>query len=152
MNFKYVITLLFSLSLMLSKNDCSQKNTAVTTINQSVESEMDLGKFSMSLAVKDLKTSYEFYQKLGFQQLEGAGGFDQNWMILINGTSKIGLFQGMFPNNTLTFNPKDGRVIFTKLKDDGIQFEFMMGMDKEEGACSFSIVDPDGNSILVDQH
>lgn len=111
-----------------------------------------LGQFSMSLAVKDISAAYEFYQQLGFEHLEGAGSIADKWMILKNGTTKLGLFQGMFPTNTLTFNPSDARPIFRKVEAAKIPVTFSMGMDKAEGPCSFSISDPDGNPILVDQH
>jgi len=110
----------------------------------------ELGKFSISLSVKNIKTSYVFYQKLGFNKLDG--NIEQNWIILINGTSKIGLFQGMFPKNTITFNPKDVRKIHLKLNKLDVKPVFTNGLDKESGAASFSIIDPDGNPILIDQH
>jgi catechol 2,3-dioxygenase-like lactoylglutathione lyase family enzyme len=112
----------------------------------------DLGKFSISLAVEDIAASYEFYQKLGFTHLEGAGAVEQKWMILVNGTNKIGLFQGMFPTNTITFNPNDARTIYSDLTKDGIKPVYQVGMDTVEGPCSFSILDPDGNPVLIDQH
>lgn len=111
-----------------------------------------LGVFSMSLAVQDLKASYEFYRNLGFEHLEGAGSIEQQWMIMVQGDKKIGLFQGMFENNMLTFNPSDARPIAKKLKAEGFEFAYAIGLDKEEGPCSFSFSDPDGNLILVDQH
>ena len=114
--------------------------------------EVDLGKFSMSLAVKDIATSLAFYQKIGFKPLPGAGGIEQNWIILINGNSKIGLFQGMFPTNTITFNPKDACTIHEDLKSEGIPILMTLGIDKENGKCAFTIADPDGNPILIDQH
>ncbi len=69
-----------------------------------------------------------------------------------NGETKIGLFQGFFPSNTITFNPENARPLFKNIKDVGIQVAFEMGIDKKEGPCTFSIVDPDGNAILIDQH
>lgn len=107
----------------------------------------------MSLAVKDIAASKAFYEKLGFSPLEGAGSVEQKWLIMKNGTTKLGLFQGMFPQNTLTFNPSNARAIHAKLKDDpNVKILFSNGLEKESGACSFSFLDPDGNPILVDQH
>ncbi len=109
-----------------------------------------LGAFSMSLAVKDIKASKSFYEKLGFEMVDG--NLDQKWAILRNGKSKIGLFQGMFPSNTLTFNPKNARNIGKEAKAKGITITMVNGLDKKEGAASFMITDPDGNPILIDQH
>ena len=111
-----------------------------------------MGSYSISLNVQDIAKSYAFYGKLGFAPIEGKGSIAQKWMILSNGETKIGLFQGMFPSNTITFNPKDGRSIYSKLKKEGVEPAFESGMEKEEGPCTFSIIDPDGNPILIDQH
>jgi lactoylglutathione lyase len=110
---------------------------------------MELGTFSVSLAVKDIKASRAFYEKLGFSVLDGAE--EQNWLILRNGTTKIGLFQGMFPQNTLTFNPTDVRSIQKHLLSEGI--ELMQKADETtEGPAHIALLDPDGNPILFDQH
>ena len=122
---------------------------------------MDLGAFSISLTVKDLQVSREFYKKLGFEV--SAGDASQNWLILKNGDHVIGLFQGMFDKNTLTFNPgwdqnaetldrfMDVREIQQALKEQGV--EFVSEADESaSGPASFIILDPDGNPILVDQH
>lgn len=122
---------------------------------------MDLGAFSISLAVKHLATSKEFYQKLGFNVF--AGDEAQNWLILKSGTTVIGLFQGMFDKNMMTFNPGwDGnaenlteftnvRDIARGLKADGIAL--LDDVDEQsKGPGSFIVVDPDGNQILFDQH
>ena len=122
---------------------------------------MKLGAFSISLAVKDIHASKAFYEKLGFQDL--GGDISQNWLILKNSDIVIGLFQGMFDKNTLTFNPgwdqsaqnldefTDIREIEKQLKDAGV--ELMQGTDgSSEGPASFFLLDPDGNPILVDQH
>ncbi len=122
---------------------------------------MKLGAFSVSLAVKDIKLSKLFYEQLGFTEF--GGDIEQNWMIMKNGTTTIGLFQGMFDQNILTFNPGwDGNAnklkSFTDVRD--IQKElkikgFTMITEADEttsGPASFVIVDPDGNPILVDQH
>ncbi len=111
----------------------------------------ELKTYSISLNVKDIKTSYEFYQKLGFETMIG-GGLEQGWIIVENGHCKLGLFQGLFPKNTITFNPENGRQVLETLKSNGIEPSFTMGFDKEEGPCTISIVDPDGNPILIDQH
>lgn len=122
---------------------------------------MNLGAFSVSLAVKDIAASSEFYQKLGFEVF--GGDASQNWLILKNGDHTIGLFQDMFPKNMLTFNPgwnadtsaQDGftdiREIQRELKARGIEFQ-MEADETTEGPASFMIEDPDGNPILVDQH
>ncbi len=122
---------------------------------------MDLGAFSISLAVKDLGASRSFYEKLGFEAFFGDAS--QNWLILSNGDHVIGLFQGMFEKNILTFNPgwdnharkldryTDIRELQRRLKEQGI--ELLSEADEStSGPASFMIVDPDGNPILVDQH
>lgn len=122
---------------------------------------MDLGCFSVSLTVKDLQASKAFYEKLGFSVFAGDAG--QNWLILKNGATNIGIFQEMFDKNILTFNPGwdqdaqqvDGftnvRDIQRQLKADGIAFD-MEADESSTGPASFVITDPDGNLILVDQH
>jgi lactoylglutathione lyase len=122
---------------------------------------MELGAFSISLAVKDLGTSRAFYEKFGFKAF--AGDASQNWLIMKNGDHVIGLFQGMFEKNILTFNPgwdsnaqkldtfTDIRELQRQLKAQGVQFQ----QEADEGAtgpASFVVMDPDGNQILVDQH
>ena len=122
---------------------------------------MELGAFSISLAVKDIKASREFYEKLGFQSFGGDAA--QNWLIMKNGDHVIGLFQGMFEKNMLTFNPgwdcnarelkafTDVREIQRRLKAQGV--ELLSEADEEtDGPVSLMVVDPDGNPILVDQH
>lgn len=122
---------------------------------------MKLGAFSVSLTVKDIKISKLFYEQLGFTEF--GGNIEQNWIIMKNDTTTIGLFQGMFDQNILTFNPGwDGNAnklkSFTDVRD--IQKElkskgFTMITEADEtstGPASFVIVDPDGNPILVDQH
>jgi catechol 2,3-dioxygenase-like lactoylglutathione lyase family enzyme len=122
---------------------------------------MQLGCFSVSLAVKDLEISKQFYQKLGFSVF--GGDQSQNWLIMKNGDTNIGLFQGMFEKNILTFNPgwdQDARPVekFTdvrdlqkELKEKGIEFSSEADEDSS-GPASFIIVDPDGNPVLLDQH
>jgi catechol 2,3-dioxygenase-like lactoylglutathione lyase family enzyme len=122
---------------------------------------MQLGAFSISLAVKDINASKAFYEKLGFSTL--GGNLDQNWIILKNGPHVIGLFQGMFDKNMLTFNPgwdqdaknvdpfTDVRELQKKLKDAGLAF-VSEADEKTTGPASFILADPDGNPVLVDQH
>jgi lactoylglutathione lyase len=122
---------------------------------------MELGAFSVSLAVKDIEASKLFYEKLGFAVF--TGDQSQNWLIMKNGDYAIGLFQGMFDKNILTFNPgwnsdaqqlaefTDVRELQRRLKERGVN----MITEADEGStgpASFMIVDPDGNTILVDQH
>lgn len=109
---------------------------------------MDLGRFSISLAVKDLKKSQAFYEAIGFAMV--AGEPEKNWVILQNGEAKVGLFQGMFENNLMTFNPKDARAIEKAVVDAGYDVDSKTGPG--EGPTHFMMRDPDGNQILVDQH
>jgi len=122
---------------------------------------MELGAFSVSLAVKDLGASRAFYEKLGFAVFGGDPA--QNWLIMKNGNHVIGLFQGMFDRNILTFNPgwdsdarplgafTDVRELQRKLKARGIGF-ISEADESSTGPASFMVADPDGNTILVDQH
>ena len=118
-----------------------------------------LGAFSVSLAVKDLQASREFYENLGFTQFGGDG---ENYLILKNGEHLIGLFQGMFDRNILTFNPgwdqsagelesfTDVREIEAALTSRGLTLT--KATDSESGPDSITLVDPDGNPVLIDQH
>ncbi|AOM80251.1 VOC family protein [Pedobacter steynii] len=122
---------------------------------------MKLGAFSISLSVKDINASKSFYENLGFRVF--AGSLEQNYLIMKNGNALVGLFQGMFENNILTFNPgwdenaanlpsfDDVRTIQKQLKDKGVS---IMGEADESssGPASFMVTDPDGNTILFDQH
>jgi lactoylglutathione lyase len=122
---------------------------------------MQLGAFSISLAVKDIAASAAFYEKLGFSK--HGGDITQNWLVLKNGVTVIGLFQGMFEKNALTFNPgwnqnaqaldsfTDVREIQRQLKAQGIQF-LSEADEATTGPASFMVLDPDGNPIIVDQH
>jgi len=122
---------------------------------------MHLGAFSISLAVKDIEASREFYEKLGFEAFDG--DVSDNWLILRQGQHVIGLFQGMFERNMLTFNPgwdsdaqelssfTDVRDIQRHLKAQGIAF-VSEADESTTGPASFLVMDPDGNPILVDQH
>jgi hypothetical protein len=130
--------------------------------NQTAEKKsMEFGNFSVSLAVKDIKASLAFYQKLDFKQV--SGNLEQNWVVLQNGNARIGLFQGMFDKNILTFNPgwtkdketltdfQDVRELQRTLKSRGLT----MAPEANEtttGPAYFMLSDPDGNKLLVDQH
>ena len=122
---------------------------------------MNLGTFSISLAVKDIEASRTFYEKFGFTVFMGNAA--QKWLILKNGAHVIGLFQGMFEKNILTFNPgwdsnaqkldsfTDVRDLQRQLKAQGVEFQ-VQADENTTGPASFIAADPDGNSILVDQH
>ncbi|VVT07911.1 VOC family protein [Hoeflea sp. EC-HK425] len=122
---------------------------------------MELGAFSLSLAVKNLAASRAFYENLGFQAFGGDAA--QGWLILHNGGCVIGLFEGMFEKNMLTFNPgwrekaepleefTDVRELQKQLKTKGVAFKAEAD-ETSTGPASFMIMDPDGNPILVDQH
>ena len=119
---------------------------------------MELGEFSVSLAVKDLAASKAFYEKLGFREIPPEGACPENppgtaWTILRNGEATIGLFQGMFEQNILTFNPKDIRALRDALAPSGIalELEAMQGEVQESGPAHAMLSDPDGNLILIDQ-
>ena len=113
---------------------------------------MNLGTHYLALNVKDIEASAAFYQKLGFVQDDRWGGIEEKWMVMNNGTIKIGLFQDMFPKNLLTFNPPDARSVYRQLKEDGIDVAMEMHIEEASGPCHFSVMDPDGNPILFDQH
>jgi predicted enzyme related to lactoylglutathione lyase len=125
------------------------------------EQGMELGAFSISLTVKDLEASRKFYEKFGFKAF--GGNPSKNWLILKNGDHVIGLFQGIFEKNILTFNPgwdsnaqklaafTDVRELQRKLKAQGVQM-VNEADESTTGPASFIVVDPDGNPILVDQH
>ncbi len=122
---------------------------------------MKLGAFSISLAVADLDASLAFYQALGFEIVGGEA--EQNWLILRNGDHTIGLFQGMFDRNMLTFNPgwsphcetldsfMDVREIQKRVKPAGIE-PAQEADESGSGPASFVVIDPDGNPVLIDQH
>lgn len=134
----------------------------ITPINKTHnQHNMNLGAFSVSLNVKDLKTSKAFYEKLGFRQF--AGSMDQNYLIMKNENALIGLFQGMFEGNILTFNPgwdenaaelenyDDIREIQKQLKSSGLSL-ISEADENSDGPASLMMTDPDGNVILLDQH
>ena len=146
--------ILFSF-LLLSQLAFAQEN------NTSNQKNMELGAFSISLKVKDIKKSVEFYEKLGFTYK--GGNIDQNWIVLKNGNTVIGLFQGFIEKNTLTFNPgwdqsasevnpfTDVREIQKKLKEKGVKID-REANETTKGPEYIVLTDPDGNSILIDQH
>jgi catechol 2,3-dioxygenase-like lactoylglutathione lyase family enzyme len=140
---------------------CVVVNGAAFVIGQEKGAKkVRLGNFSISLAVKDLKTSRDFYEKLGFGVI---GGNARNWAILQNETATIGLFQGMFEKNSLTFNPgwdraaaklpefDDVRALQRTLKSRGLKLQIEAD-ESSTGPASFFLADPDGNPILIDQH
>ena len=122
---------------------------------------MELGAFSVSLAVKDMAASRDFYSKLGFEMMAGDG---ETWTVMVNGTTVIGLFFGMFEGNILTFNPgwtglaepldefTDIRELSRRLRDLGIEPGNDTSTETPAGPASFTLTDPDGNTILLDQH
>ncbi|MFY0632026.1 MAG: VOC family protein [Flavobacteriaceae bacterium] len=122
---------------------------------------MELGAFSVSLSVKDIHASKKFYETLGFAVF--AGDIERNYLIMKNGNALVGLFQGMFEKNILTFNPgwdesankldsfKDVRGIQQHLKDNNLKLE-QEADASTSGPASIVLIDPDGNPILIDQH
>lgn len=122
---------------------------------------MKLGAFSVSLSVKSIEKSKAFYEKLGFSDMGGCQ--EDNWLIMKNGDHIIGLFQGMFEGNILTFNPgwdqgannleefTDVRQIQSRLKQAGVALETEAD-ESSSGPASITLIDPDGNAILIDQH
>jgi len=122
---------------------------------------MELGAFSVSLCVEDMAASRAFYEKLGFAM---TGGDGESWTILVNGTTVIGLFHGMFEGNILTFNPgwdgagqpaddfTDVRQLRARLAAAGLEPTGDTTADSPSGPASFMVTDPDGNVILIDQH
>lgn len=118
---------------------------------------MDLGSFSLSLAVKDIEASTKFYENMGFEVIDGQFNYDgeidleegQYWVMMKSGEAKIGLFQGMFEENVLTWNPPDARSIQSHLKEKGVPITFeATGF---EGPATVMLSDPDGNQIMLDQ-
>ena len=164
-------SMLFAMTAMAAADQTSAAHT--TTASESAktgiqapkeltgEDKMQFGNFSVSLAVKDIKASKTFYEKLDFRHVFGS--LEQDYVIMQNGTTTIGLFQGMFEKNILTFNPgwnhkaetleqfQDVRDLQTTIKERGIT-PVLEADAATSGPTSFMIVDPDGNSILVDQH
>ena len=134
---------------------------AASPVTDTTDHAMQLGNFSVSLSVKDLAVSKAFYEKLGFSVVGGVQ--EQNWLVLQNGTTNIGLFQGMFEGNLLTFNPgwdskkktlddfEDVREIQAKLEGYGIELSTKADPESS-GPAYVTLADPDGNQILIDQH
>ena len=134
--------------------------TAVQAQPPARSNNMQLGNFSVSLTVRDINASMAFYEKLGFTRIGGDPA--QHWVIMQNGTTNIGLFQGMFERNALTFNPgwdhnggnverfEDVRVIQRRLREAGL--DVGAPIESASGPAHFAVTDPDGNPILFDQH
>lgn len=120
--------------------------------------KMDLGQFSISLPVKNMEASLDFYKKLGFSVIDG-GHMDEgfpdsdttSWRILQSGNSVVGLFQGMFEERIMTFNPEDVRAIQSHLKSEGVSL-IKEADETTEGPEHIILMDPDGNQIMLDQH
>ena len=123
---------------------------------------MDLGPFSVCLAVKDLQASKSFYEKLGFTAVSPDPEHN-NWIVMKNGKTEIGIFQGIFDKNTLCFNPggrfgkpladfTDIREIYRELKAKGVETTEEAGLKSKSGSAGFFVTDPDGNPILIEQH
>jgi len=163
-----LITLGFGIALLLGfypiDNSSEQNQNNLMTVNKIItknEENMKLGAFSISLSVKDIKASKQFYENLGFTVL--GGDIEKKYLIMKNENSLIGLFEGMFENNILTFNPgwdengnniesfDDIRKIQSQIKDKGIKIDNEID-PKSSGPASLTITDPDGNMILFDQH
>ncbi len=124
-----------------------------------MDEHMELGRFSISLAVQDIGASLRFYEKLGFSVIDGghihpewpdAGDGSTAWRILQNGQAVIGLFQGLFDTNTLTFNPQDARQIQRRLKSRAVPI-IQEADEQSQGPAALFLMDPDGNPILIDQ-
>jgi catechol 2,3-dioxygenase-like lactoylglutathione lyase family enzyme len=111
---------------------------------------MEFGQFSVSLTVKDIAKSKAFYETLGFKTHPQCGSIADKWLILQKDTTVIGLFEGMFESNILTFNPTDVRTIEKHLKDNDIKIDTPTQGDSGPTHCVLK--DPDGNSIMFDQH
>jgi len=146
------------LACVLSGCSAAQKDSSVPPV---AEPNMSLGNFSVSLAVKDIAASRLFYETLGFKAV--AGDQKQNWLVLSNGDARIGIFQGMFDRNMLTFNPgwdsekntlaefDDVRDIQRRLKASGLTLT-VEADESTTGPAYLMLTDPDGNPILIDQH
>ncbi len=151
----------FYINTLLAKQINKEKTQSNVKIKNQKEGSMQLGAFSMSLSVKDINASKEFYESIGFQVF--AGSLKQNYLIMKNGNALIGIFQGMFEGNILTFNPgwdenaknldnfDDIREIQKHIKSKGIKV-YPEADETTQGPASFMLTDPDGNVILFDQH
>jgi catechol 2,3-dioxygenase-like lactoylglutathione lyase family enzyme len=159
--FLTAFVLVFYIGTLFGKQLHKSINKSEASADTLKSDNLILGAFSLSLTVKDLKTSKDFYENLGFKVF--GGGMDKNYLIMKNGTTLIGLFQGMFEGNMLTFNPgwdenatnlkeyDDIRMIQAHLKSKGITIETPVD-ESTTGPAFFIITDPDGNKILLDQH
>ena len=155
---KRKLLVLWSLSLVFTTQFLATHRQRQSTTK---EQGMELGNFSVSLAVKDIEASRSFYEKFGFKVFMGDAA--QKWLIMKNGDHIIGLFQGMFEKNVLTFNPgwdsnaqnlpefTDVRELQRQLKAKGVKL-LKEADENTKGPASFVAVDPDGNQILIDQH
>ena len=152
----------FYINAMSTKQQSDINSKRISKVKTTKKKEsMKLGAFSISLSVKDLKASKQFYENLGFTVF--GGGLEKNYLIMKNENSLIGLFKGMFENNIITFNPgwdenaknvakfDDIREIQRQLKNKGMRISIEVD-EKTSGPASFMITDPDGNVILIDQH
>ena len=110
---------------------------------------MELGTFSVSLAVKNIVKSKQFYEVLGFKALPSCGSVEEKWLIMEKAGTVIGLFEGMFEDNILTFNPKDVRAVQAQLKQNGFAIDTEVQSDSGPGHCI--VRDPDGNLVMFDQ-
>jgi len=156
----FIRALFGALALIAIVATASAQSTPTTPAGE--KKTMDLGNFSVSLNVKDIKASMAFYEKLDFKVV--AGKLEQKWIVLQNGNTRIGLFQGMFDKNIMTFNPgwtkaketmkefQDVREIQRTLKARGITTVAPEADEKTEGPAYFKVTDPDGNTLLFDQH
>jgi len=107
---------------------------------------MDLGTFSLSLAVDDLIASRAFYETIGFAVVDGD---EESWVMMANGDAKIGLFQQMFDSNIVTFNPPDARAVQAALADAGYPID--VAAEGDDGPAHCVVTDPDGNAVMFDQ-
>lgn len=163
---KYLIITLIFISFAIGfylNSVIAQKSVPKDNLSDKPNKQNDikLGAFSISLSVKDLRASKEFYEILGFKVF--AGSMEQNYLIMKNRNALIGLFQGMFQGNILTFNPgwdedarnidnfDDIRKIQKLLKSSGLKLSSEAD-EKSQGPASLTLADPDGNVVLIDQH
>jgi catechol 2,3-dioxygenase-like lactoylglutathione lyase family enzyme len=156
-----LVALMAGCASSASKDDGRAESSSVKEAGMATDGRLRLGNFSNSLAVKDLAASRAFYEKLGFKVIGGQQ--DQNWLIMQNDASTIGLFQGMFKGNMMTYNPgwdrssntqadfDDVREIQRRLREQGIPLVAATD-ENATGPASIVIADPDGNVILIDQH
>jgi catechol 2,3-dioxygenase-like lactoylglutathione lyase family enzyme len=110
---------------------------------------VELGLFSLSLSVSDIKVSKAFYEALGFEAMPSCGSIEDKWLIMKNGQTMIGLFEGMFEDNILTFNPSNVRAVQDRLVDNGVSID--VPVKGNSGPGHLIVKDPDGNAIMFDQ-